>query len=100
MFYHWYLIIDLIKYIFKNNFFLIKYSSLLTLLYISTKGKVEISSDEDKDIEINLISNFQSAKVPLVITKESLDVPMHYQFYIQMLIIIEFYSSKINKTIG
>ena len=59
-------------------FFLIKYSSLLTLLYISTKGKVEISSDEDKDIEINLISDFQSAKVPLVITKESLDVPMHY----------------------
>ena len=58
--------------------FLIKYSSLLTLLYISTKGKVEISSDEDKDIEINLISDFQSAKVPLVITKESLDVPMHY----------------------
>ena len=73
---------------------------MITLLYISTKGKVEISSDEDKDIEINLISDFQSAKVPLVITKESLDVPMHYQFYIQMLIIIEFYSSKINKTIG
>lgn len=72
---------------------------ILALLNVLTDNDVKL--DEEADTFDDLMSKiFTKAKVPLVINKSSLEIQNQFTFFIQIEIIFDYFSNKIDKLIG
>ena len=81
---------------FKSEIDLLDTKCILSLLNVLTKGKVHID-DKNDDFDIIMKNCFEIAKVPLVIDKTSIEPQYRFTFFIQILIIFDFFSDKISK---
>lgn len=90
------LIVHKIHIRFKAETELLDTKSILSILNVLTKGKVHIDTKID-DFDKIMKNCFEIAKVPLVIDKTSIEPQYRFTFFIQILIIFDFFSDKISK---